>query len=58
LLKSVKIRDPDILVSFDVVSLLTNVPVEEVLDVIRKKLLENDKLAEQSFLEVDAIREL
>jgi len=46
------------LVSSDVVSLLTNVPVEEFLDVIRNKLLEYDTLAEQSVLEVDAIREL
>jgi hypothetical protein len=32
--------------------------VEEVLDVIRNKLLKDDTLAEQSVLEVDAIREL
>jgi hypothetical protein len=58
LLKSVIVRDPNILVSFDVVSLLTNVLVEEVLDIIRNKLLEDDTLAELSVLEVDVIRDL
>jgi hypothetical protein len=58
LLKYVNVRDPNILASFDVTSFFTNVPVEEVLDVIRNRLLEDDTLAEQSVLEVDAIREL
>jgi hypothetical protein len=58
LLKSVNVRDPNILVSFNVVSLFTNFPLEEVLDVIRNELLEDDILAEQPVLEVDAIREL
>ena len=45
----------DILVSLDTVSLFANVPVEEVLEIIRNKLLEDDKLAECLVLQVDAI---
>lgn len=45
----------DILVSLDTVSLFATVPVEEVLEIIRNKLLEDDKLAECLILQVDAI---
>jgi RNase P/RNase MRP subunit POP5 len=38
LIKSVNVRESDKLVSFHVISLFTNVPVEEVLDIIRNKL--------------------
>jgi hypothetical protein len=55
---SVNVRGSDILVSFDVVTLLTNIPAEEVLEFTGNKLLESDKLAESSVLEVDAIMEL
>jgi hypothetical protein len=37
LLKTVNLNSRDTLVSFDVVSLFTNVPVDEVLQVIEKK---------------------
>jgi len=58
LLKSVNVRESDILASFDVVSLFTEVPFEEVLNIIRNKLWEDDTLAENSVLWVDAIMEL
>jgi hypothetical protein len=48
----------DILVSFDTFSPLANVPVEEVLEIIKNKLPEDDTLAEHLVLEVDAIMEL
>jgi hypothetical protein len=35
----------------------TNVPAEQVLEIIGNKLLESDKLAQSSVLEVDAIME-
>jgi hypothetical protein len=38
LLKPIDLQDQDILVSFDVVSLFTNVPIEESLQIIKTKL--------------------
>jgi hypothetical protein len=58
LLKPVNVRKSDILASFDVVSLFTEVPVEEFLDIIRNKPWEDDKVAENSVLGLDANIEL
>ena len=58
LLKPVNVCESDILDSFDVVSLFTEVPVEEFRDIIRNKLWENDTLAENSILGLDAIMDL
>jgi hypothetical protein len=58
LLKSANPQSSDTLVSFDVVSLFTNVPVGEALQVIRNTLHNNDTLAERSPLQVEAIMEL
>jgi hypothetical protein len=58
LLKSVNVQGSDILVSFDIVSLFTNILVEEVLKIIKDKLQEGNTLAECSDLEVDAVLEL
>jgi hypothetical protein len=58
LLKSVNLQSSDILVSFDVVSLFTHVPVDEALQVIRNKLHNDDTLAGRSALQVEAIMEL
>jgi hypothetical protein len=57
LLKSVNLQSSDTLVSFDV-SLFTNVPVNEDLQVIRNKLHNNDTLAEPSVLQVEPIVDL
>jgi hypothetical protein len=45
-------------VSFDVVSLFTNVPVEEVLQVIRNRLTTGPSLPERSPLQVEDVMEL
>jgi hypothetical protein len=58
LLKSVNLQSSDTLVSFDVVSLFTNVPVDEALTVIRDMLHNDHTLAERSALQVEAIMEL
>ncbi|PNF14821.1 hypothetical protein B7P43_G06341, partial [Cryptotermes secundus] len=58
LLKSVNLRRHDMLASFDVVSLFTNVPVDEALQVIRSRLSNDNTLAERSVLKVEAIMEL
>jgi hypothetical protein len=52
LLKSVNLRGQDILVSFDVVNLFTNVPVYEAHQVIRSRLDNDNKLAERSVMEL------
>jgi hypothetical protein len=58
LLKSVNLHRQDTLASFDVVSLLTNVPVGEALQVIRNMLENDNTLAERSVLKVESIVEL
>jgi hypothetical protein len=58
LLWSVNLQSTDTLVSFDVVSLFTNVPVEEALQVISGKLQKDETLASRSSLLVDALMEL
>jgi hypothetical protein len=58
LLKPISVQPLDILASFDTVSLFTNVPVDEALQVIRNKLQNDHTLTERSSLEVEAIMEL
>ncbi|PNF31038.1 hypothetical protein B7P43_G17855, partial [Cryptotermes secundus] len=58
LLKTVNLHSQDTLVSFDVVSLFTNVPVDEVLQIIENKLHDDVTVTEQSVLQVEAIMEL
>jgi hypothetical protein len=57
-LKSVKFQNVDTLVSFDVVSLFSNVPVDEGLKIIRNKLHNDNTSAELSVLQFEAIIEL
>jgi hypothetical protein len=57
LLKSVNLRSSDTLLSFHVVSLFTDVPVDEALEVIRDKLNNDGTLTELSALQVEAIME-
>jgi hypothetical protein len=57
MLKSVNLQSPDTLISFDDDSIFTNVPIEEALQVIRNKLHNDNTLAEQSVLQVEAIME-
>jgi hypothetical protein len=58
LLESVNLQSSDTLISFDVVSLFTNVPDDEAPQVIRNKLHNNDTLAERSALQIEDIMEL
>jgi hypothetical protein len=58
LLKSVTIQATDILVSFDVVSMFTNIPVDEALDVINAELLKDDTVESRSGLQLGPIMEL
>jgi hypothetical protein len=58
LLKSVNLQSSDTLISFDVVSIFTNAPIDEALRVIKNKLHNDDALAERSVMQVEAIMEL
>jgi hypothetical protein len=54
-LKSVNLKTLDTFVSFNVVSLLTDVPADEALQVIKNKLHNNKTLVERSVLQVETI---
>jgi hypothetical protein len=56
-LKSVDLPTLDALVSFDI-SLFTNAPVDEALQIMSNELHNNDTLAERSALQAEAIIEL
>ncbi|PNF20263.1 hypothetical protein B7P43_G15436 [Cryptotermes secundus] len=58
LLKAVYLHSQDTLVSFDVVSLFTIVPVDEILQIIENKLHDDVTLTERSKLQVEAIMDL
>jgi hypothetical protein len=57
-IREFKVQRTDILISFDVVSLFTNVPISEALPVIRNKLSLDDTLPNQSSLQNEDIMEL
>jgi hypothetical protein len=56
--KSANLQSSDTLISFNIISLFTNVPVEKALQVIRSKFHSDDTLPERSVLQVDVIMEL
>ena len=53
----VRVEAEEVLVSFDVTSLFTNVPIDEAVDVIHRKLTEED-LVERTPLPEERIAEL
>ena len=54
-LKDVKVKDDEILISFDVSALFTSVPVDETIEIIRKRLQEDPTLATRTTLQVEDI---
>ena len=50
-----KIDINSILVSFDVVSLFTSIPIDRASEVARKRLLADDSLEERTYLTVDEV---
>ncbi len=57
-IKDLHLGPNDVMVSFDVVSLFTNVPVDETCNIIRGKLLEDTNLHERTQLSVVEIVDL
>jgi hypothetical protein len=57
-IQDINLQKEDCLVSFDVVSLFTNVPVEEVLQIIKNRLRMDPSFQERSPLQVDDVMEL
>ena len=55
---SQKIDNNSILVSFDVVSLFTSIPIDRAIEVARKRLLADDSLEERTYLTVDEVCKL
>ena len=55
---SVHVESDKILVSFDVSSLFTNVPVHEAISVIRRRLREDGTLGDRTILSPERIAEL
>ena len=58
LIGSMHVESDEILVSFDVSSLFTNIPVDEAISVIRRKLEEDGTLGDRTFLSPERIAEL
>ena len=58
IIKEVSIEEDDLMVSFDVRSLFTNVPIDEAIVVIREMLNKDDTLEDRTSSSVDTITEL
>lgn len=58
LMKDQRISDSDIMISFDVSSLFTNVPILETLDYLKEKLEEDSTLEDRTNLSVDSVLHL
>lgn len=57
-IKNIKIRPGDQMISFDVVSLFTKVPIKETLKIIKKRLQDYDNLNELTKLSINDLMEL
>ena len=57
-INSLVLAEDEVLLSHDVVSLFTNVPIPQALDIIRARLENDETLSERTDLSVDDIMEL
>lgn len=57
-IKNIHLDLNDILISFDVVSLFTNVPIDENLEIVKRKLLADTSLYSRTNLSVNEIIDL
>ena len=58
MMKDVCLAEDEMLVSFDIVSLFTNVPIDEAVDTIRERLLKDVNLVKRTPLSLERIAEL
>ena len=58
MIRELKLEENEVLVSFDVKSLFTNVPVDEALEVIQAKLLDDETLVERTGIPSDHVTHL
>ena len=57
-MKDVRLCSDEVMVSLDVKSLFTNVPVQEAVEVVYKKLKEDETLIEKTSLSAERVRDL
>ena len=57
-LQHILVEKEETLVSFDVVALFTNTPIEKALDIIKNRLMNDSKLRQRTLLTVSDIMEL
>ena len=57
-MKDVRLCSDEVMVSLDVKSLFTNVPVQEAVEVVYKKLKEDETLIERTSLSAERVRDL
>ena len=58
MMKDVHLAEDEVLVSFDVVSLFTNIPIGEALQVIQERLWVDESLGDRTALSADRVVEL
>ena len=58
IVRSIRLQPTEAMVSFDIKSLFTNVPIQEALEVIQEKLMNDESLEERTALTAEQISHL
>ena len=57
-MKNIHLQPTEVMVTFDIISLFTNVPIHEAIEVIKERLLKDETLEDRTALSVDEITHL
>ena len=57
-MRGIKVQDDEVMASYDVLSLFTNVPVDESVHIIRSKLQDDETLEDRTPLSPNRVAEL